>query len=116
MMRDAHNEFISACLAFREDTIDTQRSDVATEIEGALSIIVPSLEEATAQTQTHIEDLMFREVYPKFVRYQMSVSAAKALSKESAGSKYGGLGDCFILTDPNQVSWQMLSTLLASSR
>ncbi len=42
--------------------------------------------------------LTFRD--QDFVRHQMGVSAAKALGSDQ--SKYGGLGDCFVLTDPTK--------------
>lgn len=68
------------------------------EMKASLTLTVPKLESVFVDSQADIENLIHTDIYPKFVRYQMSLSAARALGGNRA--KYGGLGDCFVLTDP----------------
>ena len=60
--------------------------------------VLPSMELVFTDAQAEVEGLLRTAVYPRFVKYQMTNSAAKALSSDR--SKYQGLGDCFCLTDP----------------
>ena len=49
-------------------------------------------------SQDEIERLVATDIYSRFVRHQMSMSASKALAGDRG--RYAGLGDCFVLTDP----------------
>ena len=60
---------------------------------------LPAMELIFSDAQLCIENILATDVYPRFVKHQMTVSAEKALSV--GRSKYGGLGDCFCLTDPS---------------
>ena len=70
------------------------------EIRQATTSILPSMESVFAEAQVETEALLRTAVYPRFVKYQMTNSASKALSTDR--EKYQGLGDCFCLTDPNK--------------
>ncbi|MCJ1228994.1 hypothetical protein MMC12_005658 [Toensbergia leucococca] len=59
---------------------------------------LPSLELIFADAQKHVEKILATDVYPRFVRHQLTTSAMTALSDNSL--KYAGLGDCFCLTHP----------------
>ena len=59
---------------------------------------IPTMESIFSDAQIEVETLLRTAVYPRFVKYQMTNSAAKALSTDR--EKYQGLGDCFCLTDP----------------
>ena len=60
---------------------------------------LPAMELIFSDAQLCVENVLATDVYPRFVKHQMTVSAEKALSV--GRSKYGGLGDCFCLTDPS---------------
>lgn len=98
---EIHKEFISASSASQINLPELEHRKVNSEMKTALGSTLPSLENIFLDAQSHIEDLVYRDVYRKFVQYQMSLSAAKALGKDK--SKYAGLGDCFVLTDPSKV-------------
>ncbi|KAI7591636.1 hypothetical protein KC343_g18115 [Hortaea werneckii] len=70
------------------------------EIKQCLSNTIPAIGSIFSDAEDEIERLVYTDVYPRFVRHQMSLSAAKALGGNSKA--YAGLGDCFILTDPNK--------------
>ena len=59
---------------------------------------LPGMESVFADAQLEVEGLLRTAVYPRFVKYQVTNSASKALSADK--EKYQGLGDCFCLTDP----------------
>ena len=59
---------------------------------------IPALELIFADAQACTENILATDIYPRFVKHQMAVSASKALSKDR--EKYAGLGDCFCMTDP----------------
>lgn len=61
---------------------------------------MPSMESAFLSAQNDIEKLVASDVYPRFVRHQMTTSATRALATNK--NKYAGLGDCFVLTNPNK--------------
>lgn len=98
---DIHQEFISTSSPTQINLPEAEQRRVNLEMKSALATTLPSLECVFLDAQGHIEDLVFQDVYPRFVQYQMSVSAANALGRDR--SKFGGLGDCFVLTDPNKV-------------
>ncbi|MCJ1273597.1 hypothetical protein MMC21_001390 [Puttea exsequens] len=61
---------------------------------------LPSMESIFSDAQDNVENILKTAIYPRFVKYQMTNSASKALSQDR--SRYQGLGDCFCLTDPNK--------------
>lgn len=61
---------------------------------------MPNMESLFLSAQSDIQKLVASDVYPRFVRHQMTMSATKALATNK--NKYAGLGDCFVLTDPNK--------------
>jgi len=58
---------------------------------------LPAMELIFSDAQLCVENVLATDIYPRFVKHQMTVSAEKALSVSRA--KYGGLGDCFCLTN-----------------
>lgn len=61
----------------------------------------PVLELVLREAQQSMEQIVFADVYPRFVRHQMTMSASRALANDRY--RYQGLGDCFCLTDPRFV-------------
>lgn len=98
---EMHKNFISPSSANQVNLPETEQRKVNSEMKSALATTIPSLEHIFLDASSHIEDLVYRDVYRKFVQYQMSISAAKALGTDK--SRYAGLGDCFVLTDPSKV-------------
>ena len=68
------------------------------EIKERTASTLPAMESVFSDAQSEVEALLRTAVYPRFVKYQMTNSASKALSTDR--EKYQGLGDCFCLTDP----------------
>jgi len=97
---EIHKEFISTSapsqINLREDLLVKTNNNM----KASLATTLPAMESIFVDAQNDIERLVYTDVYPTFVRHQMSVSAAKALGGDRA--KYAGLGDCFVLTDPTK--------------
>lgn len=70
------------------------------DIKASTLSTLPSMESIFTEAQDNVENILRTAVYPRFVKYQMTNSASKALSTDR--TKYQGLGDCFCLTDPNK--------------
>lgn len=61
---------------------------------------MPNMESVFLTAQNDIEKLVASDIYPRFVRHQISLSATRALASNK--NKYAGLGDCFVLTNPSK--------------
>lgn len=61
---------------------------------------MPSMESVFLTAQHDVQRLVASDIYPRFVRHQMTNSVTKALATNN--NKYAGLGDCFVLTNPNK--------------
>ncbi|KAI9801375.1 MAG: hypothetical protein M1825_003354 [Sarcosagium campestre] len=72
---------------------------INSDVKAITTTTVPALEGIFTDSQAYVEQLLFTDTFPRFVRHQVTMSATKALSKDR--SKYQGLGDCFCLTDPS---------------
>ncbi|KAL9613410.1 MAG: hypothetical protein Q9167_002058 [Letrouitia subvulpina] len=68
------------------------------DIKTSSASTLPSMENIFSDAQENVESILKTSIYPRFVKYQMTHSAAKALSTDR--SRFQGLGDCFVLTDP----------------
>lgn len=68
------------------------------DIKTSTTSTLPSMESIFIDAQENVESILRTAVYPRFVKYQMTNSATKALSGDR--NRYQGLGDCFCLTDP----------------
>ncbi len=73
---------------------------VNSEIKQSTTVTLPAMENTFGEAQESVEQILRTAVYPRFVKYQMTNNASKALSRDR--SKYQGLGDCFCLTDPHK--------------
>lgn len=87
------------------------------DIKASTTSTLPAMESVFADARDNVEGILRTAVYPRFVKYQMTNSASKALSTDRG--RYQGLGDCFCLTDPAyDIKFVTLSenvTLLAHS-
>ena len=73
-------------------------ADVSAGLKEATFSTLPGLETLFSAAQEHIEMLLATEIYPRFVKHQITTSATMALAAHK--EQYSGLGDCFCITDP----------------
>ncbi|KAK7992045.1 hypothetical protein PG988_000839 [Apiospora saccharicola] len=59
---------------------------------------LPAMEALFTEMEVLVEQLVFTDIYPRFVNHQLTLNASKALANDR--SKFQGLGDCFCLTSP----------------
>ncbi|EXJ58314.1 hypothetical protein A1O7_05739 [Cladophialophora yegresii CBS 114405] len=97
-MFEIHRDYISVNADNQINIPESLLIKVNRDLKAALASTLPKLETVFVDSQNEIERLVAMDIYPRFVRHQMTMSAAKALSGNRA--KYAGLGDCFVLTDP----------------
>ncbi|KAL8774650.1 MAG: hypothetical protein Q9203_004043 [Teloschistes exilis] len=98
VMTDIHFSF-TATEAPKQIGIPTNLlRKINTDIKTSTSTTLPSMENIFTNAQDNVEGILRSAVYPRFVKYQMTNSAARALATDR--QKYQGLGDCFCLTDP----------------
>ncbi|KAK4897769.1 hypothetical protein LTR27_004541 [Elasticomyces elasticus] len=97
---EIHKDFISTSAPAQINIPEHLLTKVNSQMKASLTTTMPALEGVFVDAQADIERLVYTDIYPNFVRHQMSVSAARALGTDR--SKYAGLGDCFVLTDPSK--------------
>lgn len=93
-----HKQFISPGSAYQINVNGGLLKRAHKEMKTLISSAFPSMETVFTELQDQIETLVFQDVYPRFVRHQMALSATRALATDRF--KYQGLGDCFCLTNP----------------
>ncbi|KAK0129223.1 hypothetical protein ONS95_001158 [Cadophora gregata] len=72
---------------------------ISGDLKQATNITLPALEGIFAGAQDHVEKLLASDIYPRFVKHQVTAQASLALADHR--EKFQGLGDCFCLTNPN---------------
>lgn len=72
--------------------------EISADVKETTQTLLPSLESIFADAQIHIERLLASDVYPRFVKHQITTQATTALAQHR--ERFQGLGDCFCLTDP----------------
>lgn len=97
---DIHRNFVSVNSPAQINLPDDVLVQINKNMKQLLSKTMPDMESLFLSAQNDIQKLVASDVYPRFVRHQMSISATKALATNK--NKYAGLGDCFVLTDPNK--------------
>jgi PAS domain S-box-containing protein len=73
---------------------------VSADIKQSTQFTLPALENIFVRAQEHVEKLLASDIYPRFVKHQITASATAALSAHR--ERFQGLGDCFCLTDPSK--------------
>lgn len=99
-MFEIHRNYISVNALNQINISENVLVKVNKDLKSALTTTLPKLESVFVDSQNSIERLVADDIYPRFVRHQMTMSAAKALAGDRG--KYAGLGDCFVLTDPSK--------------
>jgi len=98
VMYEIHRDYISPKASTQINISDGVLSRANKDLKTSVASTLPKLESVFVDAQNEIETLVSMDIYPRFVRHQITKSAAKALSTDR--TKYAGLGDCFVLTDP----------------
>ncbi|EXJ92760.1 hypothetical protein A1O3_01312 [Capronia epimyces CBS 606.96] len=99
-MFEIHHDYISVNAVNQINIPAGVLIKVNKEMKAVLTSTMPKLETVFVDAQIDIERLVALDVYPRFVRHQMTMSATKALAGDRG--KYAGLGDCFVMTDPTK--------------
>ncbi|KAJ4423277.1 hypothetical protein N0V82_002004 [Gnomoniopsis sp. IMI 355080] len=98
-MAAIHKNFISPGSHSQINVNGAMLRQTHKEMKSLINSAFPAMETVFTDLQEQIETLVFQDIYPRFVRHQVALSATKALGSDRF--KYQGLGDCFTLTDPN---------------
>ena len=98
VMSDIHRQFTSVDAPRQLNLSQGMMKRINADIKSSTLSTLPAMELIFADAQEYIEKLLATDIYPRFVKHQMTTSAVKALSNDRG--KYAGLGDCFCLTDP----------------
>lgn len=71
---------------------------IGKDIKKTTQHTIPIMEDIFIEAQGQIEKLLASDIYPRFVKHQITMAATFALTEDK--SRYKGLGDCFCLTNP----------------
>ncbi|TKA61050.1 hypothetical protein B0A49_10953 [Cryomyces minteri] len=97
-MSEIHTSFTSPDAPRQLNLSHTTMNKLNAGIKKASLTTMPALELIFAEAEEHVEEILATQIYPRFVKHQMTLSAVRALSNDRG--KYAGLGDCFCLTNP----------------
>jgi phototropin len=97
-MFDIHRNYISVNAPGQLNLGEHMLLKINKDLKATLTTTFPKLESIFTGPQQEIESIVSSDIYPRFVRHQLTMSATKALAGNR--SKYAGLGDCFVLTNP----------------
>lgn len=76
----------------------SQAKAIAADMRQSTKFTLPAVEAIFASAQKNVEKFLEADVYPKFVKHQITAQATLALADNR--DSFQGLGDCFCLTDP----------------
>lgn len=93
-----HRSFISPEAPRQLNLPPAMMKKINADMRTTILSTLPSVESIFADAQDHVENMIAVDIYPRFVKYQITKSATRAFSMDR--TKYAGLGDCFCLTDP----------------
>ena len=97
-MSDIHRLFTSPQASKQLSFGDAMMRQINADIKASTTSTLPAMELIFAGGQEYVEQVLANEIYPRFVKHQMTLSATQALASDRG--KYAGLGDCFCLTEP----------------
>ncbi|KAL8921270.1 MAG: hypothetical protein Q9208_005798 [Pyrenodesmia sp. 3 TL-2023] len=98
VMTDIHFSFTANEAPKQIGIPTTLLRKINADIKTSTTSTLPSMENIFSSAQDNVEQILRSAIYPRFVKYQMTNSASKALANDR--QRYQGLGDCFCLTDP----------------
>ncbi|KAI9675734.1 MAG: hypothetical protein M1817_001101 [Caeruleum heppii] len=98
LMADIHRTYTSQDAPRQLNISPNMIRKVGADVRTCISSTLPAVDGVFVGAQQQVEKLLATDIYPRFVKHQMTKSARQALSEDR--EKYQGLGDCFCLTDP----------------
>lgn len=99
ILSQIHSTYISPEAPKQLNLSHSMMKQMNTDIKMTNMTTLPAMELMFMDAQEHIENMLASDIYPRFVKHQMTTSAVQALGGNRA--KYAGLGDCFCLTNPS---------------
>ncbi|KAI8266215.1 Aureochrome1 [Colletotrichum sp. SAR11_239] len=99
IMTSIHKDFLAESSSKQINVNGEMRKQVHVEMKALMTKTLPSMESLFSDLQESVEQDVFLDIYPRFVRYQMALNATRALATNR--HTYQGLGDCFCLTNPS---------------
>ncbi|KAK2009740.1 hypothetical protein LZ32DRAFT_564169 [Colletotrichum eremochloae] len=99
IMASIRKDFLSDDSSKQINVNGELRKSVHADMKSFAIKTLPSMETLFSDIQDSVEQDVFLDIYPRFVRYQMALSATRALATNS--HSYQGLGDCFCFTNPS---------------
>ncbi|KAI8293938.1 hypothetical protein K4K59_005407 [Colletotrichum sp. SAR11_240] len=99
IMTSIHKDYLSESSSKQINVNGEMRKQVHVEMKSLMTKTLPSMESLFSDLQESVEQDVFLDIYPRFVRYQMALNATRALATNR--HTYQGLGDCFCLTNPS---------------
>lgn len=100
-MSDIHHSYTATEAPKQLGVAANLLKKINVDIRTCTTSTLPSMENIFIEAQEGVENILRTAIYPRFVKYQITTSASRALSTDRY--KYQGLGDCFCLTDPRCV-------------
>ncbi|APA06158.1 hypothetical protein sscle_01g009280 [Sclerotinia sclerotiorum 1980 UF-70] len=100
LLSTIHSTFISSEAPRQINISSSHTRELSHDIKNATYNVLPGLQDIFNESQEQIEKLLASDLYPRFVRHQVTASATMALANDR--ERYPGLGDCFCLTDPKR--------------
>ena len=100
VLTDIHDSYTSVDATRQIASPPALLKQLNADIKTCTNSTLLSMETLFTDTQQDVEGILRSSIYPRFVRYQLTNSATKALASDR--HRYQGLGDCFCLTDPRK--------------
>lgn len=97
-MAAIHKTFVSPGSSQQINVPQAQLRRAHRDMKQLVNQGLPGLETVFSELQEQVETMVYQDIYPRFVRHQVALSASRALGNDRF--KYQGLGDCFCLTNP----------------
>src|SRR4051794_22226216 len=81
LLSEIHSNYTAPDAPHQINIPQTIAKKVTGEIKQSTSQVIPALENVFVGAQVHVEALLASDIYPRFVRHQVTASAASALSE-----------------------------------
>jgi len=98
LLSTIHTSYISPAASRQINLLPTHRKRLSAQVKQASQIVLPDLDDIFSDAEKRAEELLASDIYPRFVKHQVTASATSALA--NGRERFPGLGDCFCLTDP----------------
>lgn len=98
ILAEIHKTYISEQSRKQVNVAGELMGAVHNSMKSLVTDTLPSMESMFDNMQEKIEQLLFDDIYPRFVRHQVTLETARSLTADRG--RYQGLGDCFCLSSP----------------